>query len=136
MNITIITRKFMTLLALAGIISFVSAGVVVVSGSASAIAAPSDAMQEGVDSIGGKEASESGNLGDFISGIVNVLLYILGAIAVIMIVIGGIKYTTSNGDASSVKSAKDTILYAVIGLIVAILAYAIVKFIITSFSGK
>jgi multisubunit Na+/H+ antiporter MnhB subunit len=54
-------------------------------------------------------------------------------IAVIMIVIGGIRYTTSNGDSSQVKSAKDTIMYAVIGLVVAILAYAIVNFILSAF---
>jgi multisubunit Na+/H+ antiporter MnhB subunit len=64
---------------------------------------------------------------------VNVLLFILGAVAVIMIVIGGIKYTTSNGDASSVTSAKNTIMYAVVGLIVALMAYAIVNFVIQQF---
>jgi multisubunit Na+/H+ antiporter MnhB subunit len=60
-------------------------------------------------------------------------LFILGAIAVIMIVIGGIRYTTSNGDSGSIKSAKDTILYAVVGLVVAMLAYAIVNFVVQSF---
>ena len=51
----------------------------------------------------------------------------------IMIVIGGIKYTTSNGDASAVSGAKNTILYAVIGLLVAISAYAIVNFVVAKF---
>ena len=50
-----------------------------------------------------------------------------------MIVIGGIKYTVSNGDTTAVTSAKNTILYAVIGLVVAIMAYAIVSFVITRF---
>jgi magnesium-transporting ATPase (P-type) len=68
-----------------------------------------------------------------IKNIVNVLLFILGAIAVIMIVVGGIRYTTSNGDSSAITSAKNTILYAVIGLVVAMLAYAIVNFIIDAF---
>lgn len=71
-----------------------------------------------------------------IKTITNVLLFLLGAIAVIMIIIGGIRYVTSNGDSSATKAAKDTILYAVIGLIVAILAYAIVNFVITSFTGN
>lgn len=62
--------------------------------------------------------------------IVNIFLFIIGAIAVIMIVIGGLKYVTSNGDTSSVTNAKNTILYAVIGLIVAILAYSIVDFVV------
>jgi hypothetical protein len=51
-----------------------------------------------------------------------------------MIVIGGIRYTTSNGDSAGITSAKNTILYAVVGLIVALLAYAIVNFVLTSFS--
>jgi hypothetical protein len=50
-----------------------------------------------------------------------------------MIVLGGIRYTTSNGEASQVKGAKDTILYAVIGLIVAIMAFAIVNFVVDQF---
>ncbi len=75
-------------------------------------------------------------LEDGIKTIVNVLLFILGAIAVIMIIIGGIRYTTSNGDASNTKAAKDTILYAVVGLIVAVLAYAIVNFVLGAFGGK
>jgi len=65
--------------------------------------------------------------------IVNTLLIILGMISVIMIVIGGVKYTTSNGDSASVKSAKDTILYAIIGLILAILSFSIVNFVIGRF---
>ena len=69
-----------------------------------------------------------------LKNVVNVLLYVLGAIAVIMIVIGGIRYTTSNGDASGITSAKNTILYSVVGLIVALLAYAIVNFVLTSFA--
>ncbi len=65
--------------------------------------------------------------------IVNTMLFILGIIAVIMIVIGGIRYVVSNGDSSAVAGAKNTILYAVIGLVVAILAYAIVNFVVTTF---
>lgn len=65
--------------------------------------------------------------------IANVLLFIIGAIAVIMLIIGGIRYTISQGDSSAVQSAKNTILYAIIGIIVAILAYAIVNFVIDAF---
>ena len=65
--------------------------------------------------------------------ITNVLLFIIGAVAVIMLIIGGIRYTVSGGDSGAVTSAKNTILYAVVGIIVAILAYAIVNFVLTSF---
>jgi len=65
--------------------------------------------------------------------ITNVLLFIIGAVAVIMLIIGGIRYTISGGDSGAVTSAKNTILYAVVGIIVAVLAYAIVNFVLTSF---
>ena len=67
--------------------------------------------------------------------VINTILLVLGIIAVIMIVVGGIRYVTSNGDSSQISSAKDTILYAVIGLIVAIMAYAIVGFVISRFKS-
>jgi hypothetical protein len=73
------------------------------------------------------------DVGTLIQTVVNILLYVLGAIAVIMIVVGGIRYTTSNGEASQIKSAKDTILYSVVGLVVAMLAWAIVNFVVGMF---
>jgi len=84
----------------------------------------------------GSECVRSGeaSLQDQIKQVVNVLLFVLGAISVIMIIIGGIRYATSNGDSSQITSAKNTILYAIIGLVVAILAYAIVNFVINQFS--
>lgn len=68
-----------------------------------------------------------------IKDVVNVLLFIIGAVSVIMIIIGGLRYVTSNGDSSSMTSAKNTILYAVVGLIIAMAAYAIVNFVISAF---
>lgn len=68
------------------------------------------------------------------STITNVLLFIIGAIAVIMIVIGGLRYVISGGDSNQVTAAKNTILYAVVGIVVAILAYAAVNFVISSFA--
>lgn len=68
--------------------------------------------------------------------VTNVLLFLIGAISVIMLIFGGIKYTISNGDPGAVTKAKDTIMYAVIGIIVALLAYAIVNFVVGSFAGQ
>lgn len=67
-----------------------------------------------------------------VKNVINMLLFIVGIVAVISIIIGGIMYTTSNGDQGNVKKAKDTIMYAVIGLVVAILAFAIVTFVVAS----
>lgn len=75
-----------------------------------------------------------GGSGGIFRTITNVLLFIIGAIAVIMLIIGGIRYVTSGGDSAAVTSAKNTILYAVVGIIVAILAYAVVNFVISSFT--
>lgn len=67
--------------------------------------------------------------------VTNVLLFLIGAIAVIMLVIGGIRYTVSGGDSKAVESAKNTILYAIVGIIVALLAFAIVKFVTQSLAA-
>ena len=61
--------------------------------------------------------------------VINILLYIIGAVSVIMLIYGGIRYTTSGGNQTSVTAAKNTILYAIIGLIVAIFSWAIVSWI-------
>ena len=63
--------------------------------------------------------------------IINAVIGISGLVAVAFIVYGGIQYMTSSGDASKLQKAKHTILYAVIGLIVCVLAFAIVNFVIT-----
>lgn len=65
-----------------------------------------------------------------LSTITNVLLFIIGAVSVIMIIIGGLRYILSGGDSSNVSAAKNTILYAIVGIIVALLAYAIVNFVL------
>ncbi len=71
--------------------------------------------------------------GSIFKTVINVLLFLIGAISVIMIIYGGIRYVTSGGDQGAVTSAKNTILYAVVGLVVAILAYAIVNFVVGAF---
>jgi len=79
-------------------------------------------------------AAKQDDAQDIIKNVINTILVVLGMIAVIMIIIGGIRYTTSNGDPGSIKSAKDTILYAVVGLVIAILSFAIVNFVLGRFS--
>ena len=64
--------------------------------------------------------------------ITNTVLYIVGIIAVIMLIIGGIRYVISGGDSKKVTDAKNTVLYAIIGLVICFFSYAIVNFVITS----
>ncbi|MEP6710457.1 MAG: hypothetical protein ABJA64_01945 [Candidatus Saccharibacteria bacterium] len=91
-------------------------------------------VQGGVNSAKGTDQPSDlfGNSGIF-STITNTLLFILGAISVIMIIIGGLRYVISGGDSTAVTAAKNTILYAIVGVIVAVLAYAIINFVIGSF---
>lgn len=65
-----------------------------------------------------------------VAAILNVVYLVAGIVAVIAIVIGGVRYTVSGGDPSGVKAAKDTVLYAVVGLVVVIMAAAITDFVI------
>lgn len=92
--------------------------------------------REGADASKGEEqaATLEGETGVF-KTITNVLLFIIGAISVIMLIIGGIRYVVSGGDSSAVTSAKNTILYAIVGIVVALLAYALVNFVLAQFSA-
>lgn len=79
------------------------------------------------------KAQGTDNATKMIKTVINTMLFILGTIAVIMIIVGGIRYTTSGGAAADVKSAKDTIMYSVVGLVVALMSYAIVNFVVGRF---
>lgn len=68
--------------------------------------------------------------------ITNILIFLIGAVSVIMLIIGGFRYVLSGGDSGNVESAKNTILYAIIGIIVAFLAYAAVTFVINSLTNS
>jgi hypothetical protein len=94
-------------------------------------------IQGGADSARGTDQTANlfGQSGIFRT-ITNVLLFILGAISVIMIIIGGLRYVISGGNSTAVTAAKNTILYAIVGVIVALLAYAIINFVLTSFTGN
>ena len=63
--------------------------------------------------------------------IINLMLFIVGVLAIFMMIYGGIRYVLSGGDNNKVKDAKNTILYAIVGLIVAILGYAIVNWVVS-----
>jgi hypothetical protein len=94
-----------------------------------------EGLRGGADSAQGEGQSSDlfGEQGIFRT-ITNVLLFIIGAISVIMLIIGGIRYVVSGGDSAAVTGAKNTILYAIVGIVVAVLAYALVNFVITSFT--
>lgn len=74
------------------------------------------------------------NAGSTFTGLLGITYWIAGVIAVIVIIVAGFMYVTSGGDAAKVVKAKNAILYAVVGLIVIILAFVITGFITGSFS--
>lgn len=100
-----------------------------------AISTPTSALSlmEGVNAARGNNVPGTlmGDAG-IITTIINTMLFIIGALAVVMIIFGGLRYVTSAGKSSSVTAAKNTILYAIVGLIIAFLAYAAVNFVLGS----
>lgn len=87
----------------------------------------------------GAEAARADNMPAYLVGpdgvfnhITSVALYVIGAVSVIMLIWGGLRYILSGGDSKKITDAKNTILYAIIGLIIAILSYAIVNFVLNS----
>ncbi|MCL2445044.1 pilin [Candidatus Saccharibacteria bacterium] len=87
-------------------------------------------IQEGI--LTAEPDHDVGTLESVVRNIINTLLFVIGIVSVIMIIVGGIRYSTSNGDSGKIAAAKNTIMYSVIGLVVAILAFAIVNFVVDS----
>ena len=75
------------------------------------------------------------DLNKMVSLIFNVVFTVVGVVAVAFIIIGGVNYILSQGDAAKVQKAKSTILYGVIGLVVVLLAFAIVNFVLNGLAG-
>ena len=93
-------------------------------------------LESGINSAKGTGTPDSVTEDDgLIKKVVNLLLWAIGIVSVIMIIIGGFRYATSNGDSNQVTAAKNTIMYAVIGLVIAIFAYAIVNFVLFQTAG-
>ena len=89
-------------------------------------------------SEGAGAAQAEGQQTDLVANIrtvTNTMLFAIGVVAVIMLIVGGFRYVFSGGNSTNVNAAKDTILYAVIGIVVALLAYAIVNFVLGQFGA-
>ena len=102
----------------------------------SRLLASATSVQEGANAAraDGMPTELIGDNGVF-SRITNTVLLIVGLISVIMLVYGGLRYILSGGDSKKVTDAKHTVLYAIIGLIISLLAYAIVNFVLNSVIG-
>lgn len=96
------------------------------------LAQTKDDVCKGVELTGG--TCDTGGTGpsveSVIKDVVNILSMVVGVVAVIMIIIGGLKYMSAGGDSAGVSSAKQTILGAIIGLVIVALAQVIVRFVL------
>jgi hypothetical protein len=65
-----------------------------------------------------------------IQDVINILIFVVGSVSVLMIIIGALRYTLAQGDSNAVNSAKNTIIYAIIGIVLSMTAYGLVNFVI------
>lgn len=87
-----------------------------------------DDAQDGISGI--DNGGSPGSVPEILQNIVNLLLYLVGAVSLIMLIIGGVRFVVSSGDAQAAANARNTILYSIIGLVVAIAAYGIVNWVL------
>ena len=78
--------------------------------------------------------SNTSGFNNLLRNIVNIFSAVVGVIAVVMIIVGGLRYITSGGDSSKVSTAKNSIIYAIVGLVIVALAQLIVRFVLTQSS--
>lgn len=125
----------------ASVVLSMGLAVLFVGPNSTTYAAPRDEVCKGVNissAGGGGGGSCNGNGSEItkvVTAAVNILSIIAGIAAVIMLIIAGLKYVTSNGDASSIASAKTSIIYAIVGLVVVALSQAIVQFVLKKAGG-
>ncbi len=126
---------------MAGVIAFAGVGLALAPVAASATDAeyeaclnaattPAAKVKCGTDASG-LSSSNTLDLQEMIRKIINTILYVVGVLAVVMVIWGGIQYTISAGDQKKVTNAKNTILYGLIGVVISVLAYSIVQFVLS-----
>lgn len=118
-------------LFLAGLllVPMMASGVSLVAGGDVALAQYN--VSSGVNAAQGEGVpSDIDGQGGVVVKAVNIMLYVIGIISVIVIIFAGIRYATSTGDSNRVTAAKNTLIYAIVGLVIAIFAYAIVNWVL------
>ena len=109
------------------------AGVFALSVPQKALAQCTDAgntIGQGINCAGNSLPADLTGNGGIVTAVINVLLSIVGVVAIIMIIVGALRMVLSSGNEKTVADARNTIIYAVIGLVVAILAFAIVNYVV------
>lgn len=142
-------KKILTTASLLGLLLAPALAPVAISGTVNAQAAEineclkqgSDLSATGINDTDGCNPTDNDgtaattSVDRLIKTVINVFSLVVGVIAVVMIIIGGLKYITSGGDSGNVTGAKNTILYAIVGLIIVALAQVIVRFVLARASA-
>lgn len=128
-------NKFFNVITKVIIVLAVTLGtVLIIKTPSTVLAAAKDDVCSGIGSVSGtggcSAPAGTPTPNKIVSAAINILSVVVGIVSVIMIIIGGIKYATSSGDANNISSAKNTIMYAIIGLVVAALAQVMVRFVL------
>ena len=120
-----------------GYISKIITGLLTVGFGVALVTAPVSALGEGGAPAGVNAARGDNTPSNLVNGdssivrrAINIMLFGVGVLSVVMLIFGGFRYVISGGKKESVTNAKNTILYAIIGLLVAVFAYAIINFIL------
>lgn len=138
-------QKLKSMIVAVVALSFVAVPVVAVPTTALAATSIQNNLCSGtnLDITGGNTTcnakGSASNFNTLLKNIVNIFSAIVGVIAVIMIIVGGLRYITSGGDSGNVSTAKNTIIYAIVGLVIVALAQLIVHFVLgqaNSLSGS
>lgn len=124
-------KKLGTGLAVVASVAMMSCGLTSLPVSAATDCDPNNpSLSQGVNCGRGEETPEelTGD-GGIITTVINTMLFIVGILSVVMIIFAGIRYVTAHGDKGQVEGAKNTLIYAIVGLIVSIVAYALVNWV-------
>jgi hypothetical protein len=120
-----------------GYISKIITGLLTIGFGVALVTAPVSALGEGGAPAGVNAARGDNTPSNLVNGdssivrrAINIMLFGVGVLSVVMLIFGGFRYVISGGKKESVTNAKNTILYAIIGLLVAVFAYAIINFIL------
>ncbi len=124
-------RIIIFVFSLLGLTMFVSVPKVLAqSATSQQLQCGANAAANGDCDSGTPPANPEKSINSLISKILNIFSVVVGIAAVFMIILGGFRYITSSGDSGKTKTAKDTILFALVGLVVVALAQVIVKFVL------
>ena len=125
-----IIKKLGTGLAVVASVALLAAGGLSLPVQAEAPGGLDDAMEKTQNDDMPTELFDDGGI---VTTVINTMLFIVGILAVIMIIYAGIRYTTAHGDKGQVENAKNTLMYSIVGLVVAIIAYAVVNWVVGLF---